>query len=311
MFKDLINQKGLSIDRLVTLCDISDKGNIKAATGTNAARQGQYSRQIKELEAFLDVELLDRNSRPSGVTEEGRELSDMSRNYLSAIENFINKCKNKQCKLTVAAGESIIQWVLMPIILPVLKKEIPKTKIIFKNRQSKDIVAGIKSGEFDIGIVRESAIKEDRSKQNKPATMSKNGMSSEYKLFIPTEFARERRLRNPISVQKFSELPFAILEGPGELRQNIEQLAKQKKVRIEPVVECSSSTQIMTLIENEQACGFLPNFAKNKIKPDTAKAFDLIGLNYKRKLCFAWNPRRKNMIEDIDSAITAISRRFK
>ena len=88
MFGQLINQRGLSIDRLVTLCDIADKGNIRAATGDNAARQGQYSRQIKELEEFLEIELLDRESRPSGVTKEGKELSELSRNYLSAIQPF-------------------------------------------------------------------------------------------------------------------------------------------------------------------------------------------------------------------------------
>ena len=268
MFEQLANQKGLSIDRLLTLCDIADKGSIKEATGDNAPRQAQYSRQIKELEEFLDIELLDRESRPSGVTNAGRELSELSRNYLSAIENFILKSKNRPSKLTIAAGESIIQWLMMPILLPVLKKKMPDTTIRFQNRQSKDILAGIKNGEFDIGILKESTLKEDRSVRNKPAKHKPKNMSYDYKLFIPTSMTKG--LRNPITLEKLCELPSAMLEGNGELRKLVNELAIKNDLELSPVIECSSLTQILTLILQGHACGFLPAYVANTVSKERA-----------------------------------------
>ena len=95
MFDKLINQKGFSLDRLATLCDIAGKGSIQAATKNNATRQGQYSRQIKELEKFLGFDLLDRSRRPSPVTQEGWEISQLSQNFMSSLETFLEDQSQK------------------------------------------------------------------------------------------------------------------------------------------------------------------------------------------------------------------------
>ena len=96
MFEELINKKGFSLDRLATLCDVADKGSIQEATRNNATRQGQYSRQIKELEKFLGFEVLDRSSRPSTITEAGKEISNLSHAFLSSMNTYILEKKNEQ-----------------------------------------------------------------------------------------------------------------------------------------------------------------------------------------------------------------------
>ena len=74
-----------------------------------------------------------------------------------------------------------------------------------------------------------------------------------------------------------STLPFSILEGPGELRNKIENLASRNKVTINPAIECSSSTQIWNLITRGHACGFLPEFVINDQNSHLVKDFDLDG----------------------------------
>ena len=53
MFEELFGKRGLSLDRLQTLCEIADKGSIGEATKGNTNRQTQFSRQVGELEKFL------------------------------------------------------------------------------------------------------------------------------------------------------------------------------------------------------------------------------------------------------------------
>jgi len=67
MWEQFVGQRGFSLDRLATLCRIADHGGIMAAArqgldasreadkNTIAHRQAQYSRQIAELEEFLEA----------------------------------------------------------------------------------------------------------------------------------------------------------------------------------------------------------------------------------------------------------------
>ena len=310
MFNGLINQKGFSIDRLATLCDVADKGNIKAATKNNATRQGQYSRQIMELEEFLGFELLDRTTRPSSITPEGKEISDLSRSFLSSIEAYLKEKRSEKSKIMFATGEGIIQWVMIPQVLPLLKKHLSDTNFIFKNRQSKEIIEGVRTGEFDFGIVRKSALKEIKSKLNMPAEFSsKKNLTYTYKLIVPIEMAKG--MKNPVSMKKLSELPLTILEGPGELKEIINNLASKKKVTITPSLECSSSTQIWNLIQRKYACGFLPDFVINDQNSDRVKSFDVEGLRYQRELCVIWDKKKETMVNNIGNVLKLLKSAFK
>ena len=152
MFDNLVGRKNFSIDRLATLCHIAEAGSIGAATGGNANQQSQYSRQISELESFLGIDLLDRNSKPYRVNEKGLELSRICRNYLSALDDFVGNCKNQPSRLVIGAGESNIQWLLIPGILPRLNEAFPDANVIFRNRQTEPIIEALQNGEFDLGL---------------------------------------------------------------------------------------------------------------------------------------------------------------
>ena len=309
MFNEIKNKKNFSIDRLASLCHVADKGTIKAATGDNPSQASLYSRQIKELEEFLEIKLLDRDSTPKKLTAEANELVEISRNYLSAIENYVLKLKDLPVKISIAAGESVIQWLLMPHLLPVLKKEISETTIVMHNKRSKDIFSGLKSGEFDIGILKESTLKNDRSKTNSIKKYKPKNMSFEYKLFVPKKIASG--LRNPLSVEDLSGLPFSILEGgTGDLRAQVEYAVKKKSRKLNTVIECTSLTQLLTLIRYGEVCGFLPAYVSETISKEKIKVFDVQGIKYKQDLCFAWNSKREVMVKDLEQTINVISRQF-
>ncbi|MFZ4595662.1 MAG: LysR family transcriptional regulator, partial [Verrucomicrobiaceae bacterium] len=114
MFETLINQTGISLERLAMLCEIAESGSIGAATAGNANRQSQFSRQLAELETFFGSELLDRRARPFRLNEAGRELAQLARMSLAGLEDFLARSKGARTRLVVGAGESLIQWLLLP-----------------------------------------------------------------------------------------------------------------------------------------------------------------------------------------------------
>lgn len=107
MFEKLLGTTGFSLDRLRALCDIAEKGSIAEATRGDTNRQTQYSRQIRELETFFRVDLLDREARPHRLTPAGIELAKMTREFLGNVEGFLARCQGRPESLAIGTGESI------------------------------------------------------------------------------------------------------------------------------------------------------------------------------------------------------------
>src|SRR5689334_20720757 len=88
MFERLFAENGLSLDRLRALLEVGAAGSIVKATGGDPVRQSQYSRQIKELEDFFRVKLVEREGNGTRLTANGRELVRISRFFCSGFLTF-------------------------------------------------------------------------------------------------------------------------------------------------------------------------------------------------------------------------------
>ena len=71
-FARLFTVSGLSLDRLRTFLRVAEAGNLAKAAKGDTTRQSQFSRQIKELEAFFGVALTRRVGRRIEITDEDR-----------------------------------------------------------------------------------------------------------------------------------------------------------------------------------------------------------------------------------------------
>lgn len=298
MYKNLTGKKNFSIDRLATLSHIAESGSISAATGDDSNRQSLYSRQIAELESFLGIDLLDRHSKPFRVTKQGIELSRISRNYLSVLDDFVGRCKNIPSKLVVGAGESQIQWLLIPGVLPKLRKMMPGVSIVFRNLQSASIIEALNTGEIDLGFVRKNAV---------PKNLKSSGSwIQDYKLFIPKKF--RARLKPPVSLDKLTGFPMAVLEGSGQFRNILSEMESRSGIELGFDIECSSSTQVAQLVNRREYCAILPSFSRTQLDTKSIDSYPVKGFkSLERELCFAWNPKRAEIRPAIEKAASICS----
>src|SRR5688572_4142457 len=114
MFSELLNESGLSLDRLESLCLVAQAGGVTKAAKGDPAKQSLFSRQIKELEEFFGAELIRRKGRGISLTEAGARLNAIARECLTALSDFKSDCKGQPVELAIGAGDSLIQWVLLP-----------------------------------------------------------------------------------------------------------------------------------------------------------------------------------------------------
>ena len=293
MFENLKGQKGFSIDRLATLCHIAEAGSISAATGDNATQQSQYSRQIIELESFLGVDLLDRHSRPHKLNDAGRELSRICQNYLSVLDEFVGGWKGQRSRIVVGAGESQIEWLLIPGILPKLRSALPGTSIIFQNRRTDAIIEELIGGEIDLGLVRKNALRGNLE--------ALGDWPLEYRFFIPKKF--RAKLETPVTMAQIARYPMAIMEGRGEFRSTLTHVAEEAGVELNLDTECSSSTQMALLVARKECCAVLPSFATSVLDGNSIDNFAVEGFeDLRRTLCIAYNPKRVELRPIVEKA---------
>src|SRR5206468_7201745 len=152
MFENLFAQSGLSLERLKTFREIVAADGITAAAGDDSNRQSQYSRQLKELERYFGVELLKRGRGPVELTDAGQRLYEIVGHTLRALEEFRGTCAGEPVELVIGAGESLIQWLLLPR-LPGLAEAHPRLAVTFQNLKTDEILHRVLDGGIDFGVV--------------------------------------------------------------------------------------------------------------------------------------------------------------
>lgn len=126
----------------------------RAATGMNMT-QSPFSRQIKLLEEYLGVQLLDRD-RHVRLTSSGRAFLTEARNILESIETMAAATRQTATGeagsitlgFTTTAGFS-----LMPDIVMRCRDRLPKVSLVLRELTSQDQAAALDAGRIDVGLV--------------------------------------------------------------------------------------------------------------------------------------------------------------
>lgn len=228
MYKELFQQGGLSFDRLRTFCLVAEAGSLTRAAGDDPIKQSLFSRQIKELEEFFAVELIRRQGRGVAVTPAGGRLCRLIREHFAVLSDFKNDYLNHPVELVIGAGDSVVQWLLLPR-LKLIRERLPGVNLRFLNLPTAEITKRLAEGSVDLGLVRKNAI--GRSLKSVPLGRFK------YSLFLPLELANSKG-HNAASMKVLDGLPLATLEGDGNFRRELAAVAEKGRVRLNIQIEC-------------------------------------------------------------------------
>ena len=302
MFEKLLQQSDLSLDRLQSFCLVAEAGGVTKAAKGDPARQSLFRRQIKELEEFFGVELVRRSGRGVALTAAGRRLHALAREQLAGLQDFKHDCAGARQELTLAAGDSVIQWVLLPKLAE-LQSKLHAVRLRVLNLSSAEIASALADGTIDLGIVRQGAT---GKLQNAPLG------KMEFSLFVPNQLLGEGvkapkhrssgresalvfRQMEPTDVgcyKKLMRLPLATLEGAGEFRAGLERITRRKKVALNLVLELSSFPLIARAVQGGVCAAFLPGQARVEFDPAEVVELQPDWLRpLGRELVLAWNPR--------------------
>jgi DNA-binding transcriptional LysR family regulator len=79
-------------------------------------RQSQYSRQIRELEDFFSIKLIERHGKGTRLTANGKELARISRFFMLGLSNFQRGCLAEEQTFRIGASATCIHRFLLPLL---------------------------------------------------------------------------------------------------------------------------------------------------------------------------------------------------
>jgi DNA-binding transcriptional LysR family regulator len=273
MFAKLFAESGLSLDRLKALLEVGAAGSIVKAADGDPVRQSQYSRQIKELEDFFRIKLIERQGKGTRLTQSGRELARISRFFMLGLSNFQRGCLAEEQTFRIGASATFIQQFLLPVLSP-SQEAGPRyaTEIV----SDEEIERRLHDLTLDFGVVGSAAI--SRPLQTR--------VLGEWKLELWAPKALPSSESSAAKAFKEQRLPLVLA------RKELERLGVLSAMEYEVHLVCDNFLEARAAVEGQAVAAFLPAFlAPGK----TAKSFVRVHLPKVDSRTFhyylAWNPR--------------------
>jgi DNA-binding transcriptional LysR family regulator len=262
--------------------EVADAGGIARAAGTSdLTRQSQFSRQLKELAEFFGAELTRREGKSLVLTQAGHRLADIVRESLTALSDFDAQCHGKEVEITIGAGDSVIQWLLLPQ-MQAFQDAFPTVTVNLRNLRTAEIVEGIRDMRLDFGIVRGDA--------GVDAVQRRKLGRLEYALFVPEQLARQQKSDDPAKI--LTKVPLASLNLAGELARLF--AAAIGKVHVAPVVkmQCDSLPLAFQAVQTGHYATILPTLVKPLAESLGIRVFGgKLFSGMSRNMDLIWHPR--------------------
>ncbi len=145
---------------------------LSVAGGRNFSRAGDevglsqpaVSRSIVELESQLGLRLLDRTTREVVLTEAGQSLAARLERLIEELDQTLQDVAGlasaRGGKVRVASSPTLSAN-LMPACIAACARQAPAIQFMLLDRIQQDVLASVRSGEVDFGVVIEPSSAED------------------------------------------------------------------------------------------------------------------------------------------------------
>jgi LysR family hydrogen peroxide-inducible transcriptional activator len=145
-----------TLRQLEFLCALAEEGSFSRAADVCHVTQPTLSSAIKELEALLGVQLVERESRGASLTHAGQEAADRARGLLSGAADLVAAARHAGEPLTgpfrLGAIPTIAPF-LLPRTLQLLRQAHPDLQLYLREDQTERLLDDLRSRKLDAALI--------------------------------------------------------------------------------------------------------------------------------------------------------------
>jgi LysR family transcriptional regulator, hca operon transcriptional activator len=251
-------RQGLELRHLRYFVAVAEEGSLTVAAERRLhTAQPSLSRQIRDLEHEVGVELLVRNARGTELTDSGRAFLAHARLALVQVEAAIEAARRAAhpAKPTFALGfltGQEMDW--LPEAMRILRDELPNIEVSVSSQYSPDLAQALLRGRLDLAFMRPEAQMPDLDYTvivEEPLVVA---MPSDHRLAS----------QNAVALQDIAgEIFIGMSNTAPTLRVIIDQYLERSGLNFQQSHRVDNLAMAMSLIASTRGVALLPIFAKN------------------------------------------------
>jgi LysR family hydrogen peroxide-inducible transcriptional activator len=132
---------------------LAEHEHFGRAAAASFVSQSAFSAAIKELEATLGVQLVDRTNRSVTVTAMGQRIAAQARHCVEALEELVEIAHGQRNPLEGELRLGVIPTIapfVLPTLLPSLRQRYPKLRALLTEAQTVPLHESLLNGELDV-----------------------------------------------------------------------------------------------------------------------------------------------------------------
>jgi LysR family hca operon transcriptional activator len=285
---------------------VAEAGSLTVAAEQRLhTSQPSLSRQIRDLESELGVQLLARRARGIELTPAGRTFLDHARLVLSQVDAASEAARrvahpSKPCFAIGFLTGHELRW--MPEALRILRDELPNIDVMVSSQYSPQLADGLSKGKIDAAFLRRE--------RGIPELTYRVLVKEPLMVVLPSDH-RLAALKAVSPKDLRGEIFVAVSNTAPVLRAIIDKYLKRSGVSVTPSHEADHLAMGMSLIASTGGVGLLPAYAQNflpssvtsrPLKGD-APTVDLV-LGYKKS---NQSPILKLLLSKVDELVARAS----
>jgi LysR family hca operon transcriptional activator len=240
---------------------VAEEGSLTLAAERRLhTAQPSLSRQIRDLESELGVQLLARGARGIELTAAGRVFLDHARLALLQVEAAGEAAR----RATQPAKPSFVLGFLtghevtwLPEALRILRDELPNIEVILSSQESPELARALHRGQVDVAFLRREQVPgltfKHVTKEPLIVVLSRDHRLAARKAIRPQDIARETF----ISPTKVAPV----------LKVVIDNYAARSRITLTPGHEAANLSMAISLVASTGGISLLPLYAENLLPP--------------------------------------------
>jgi LysR family hca operon transcriptional activator len=237
---------------------VAEAGSLTVAAARKLhTSQPSLSRQIRDLEGEVGVQLLTRRARGIELTPAGRAFLEHARVVLSQVEAAADVARRvahpaKPCFAMGFLTGHELTW--MPEALRILRNELPNIDVMISSQSSPLLAKALSNGKIDAAFLRRE--------KGIPELAYRVLVKEPLAVILPSD--HRLAALNSISPRDLVGETFVTVSDTAPvLRAIIDNYLKRSGTRISPAHEADHLAMGMSLIASTRGVGLLPAYAQN------------------------------------------------
>ncbi len=279
------------------LVAVDELRSFRKAADACHISQPTLSMQLKKLEDFLQVKLIERNNRNVMLTEAGKQVVEKAKDILK-LEDEIKKLASNFTNplagdIKIGAFPTLAPY-YFPKIIPFINKNYPALNVYLVEEKTEKLVEMLESGEIDAAFLAMPI-------KNKKFTVKKV-FSEKFFLAAPklVQGSQMKFKKEKVSLDDIKDQKLLLLEEGHCLRDQAMQVCKVSGARENKTFRATSLETLRSMVASGMGLTLMPALARQENDGINYIPFDS-SENAKRDIALVWRKeaQRNKLFEDI------------